>query len=234
MLETKIVEDIRYKKYLYAVYKAMKMIGEKYPVVITKKDENDSNQIEINERNYIIYLSYVLGYLQGKSGNKMFKDDYFINGELYKSIDILSNERSRDAHRALMQFKLREKRKKHFVNEKQYINIRPDFVIHISHTPSNCHLGQKLIVESKTTSKLDVIDFCWDFLKLNLYIDELHFNNALYLIINQNKETIEEMIDVFYKEIKYDKLNLSKIWFYAQNWDGAKMNDIKIYQIANN
>jgi hypothetical protein len=221
--------DIKNNQYLIACYNAMKYIGENYKSVITKTIEkrNDEIAIEIYERNYIIYLTYVIGLIQGKCSNVLEKED-FINGEIYKEIEILPDESAKKAYHQFLEIKNKKeiKKKDNCSDETAVISMNehigqliPDFLIHISHKKDNDYRGQKFIIEAKTTSKLQEIPFCWDLLKLNIYVNSLNFDNAAYIILNSSVEKINTLLAYYILNIDYYEEALDKIWFFVQNWD---------------
>ena len=109
--------------------------------------------------------------------------------------------------------------------------MRPDFVVHESHEKDYEIDGQKIIIEAKTTNHLIEMDFWWDLLKLNVYIDELKFENAIYIIVNANKNDVDNYVKSYYDKIKYKSGKINKLWFFMQNWDNDKMGKIHIYQL---
>ena len=84
---------------------------------------------------------------------------------------------------------------------------------------------------TKTFNDLDEIDFCWDFLKLNFYVDEFKFKNALYMLVNIDRKQIIKMFNIYREKIGYYCNDMSKIWLFVQKWDGEKMSSVNIYQI---
>lgn len=235
--------EIKNNQYLIACYNAMKYIGENYRSVITKTTEkrNDKVAIEIYERNYIIYFTYVLGLLQGKCTNVLDKED-FINGEIYKEIEILPDESAKKAYHQFLEIKNKKeiKKKDNCSDETAVISMNehighliPDFLIHISHKNDHDNCGQKFIIEAKTTSKLQEIPFSWDLLKLNIYVNSLNFDNAAYIIINSSVEKINSLLDYYILNIDYYEEALDKIWFFVQNWDSKndKLLSPMIYQL---
>ena len=231
MLIDKSVDDIRNRKYLYIMYKVMKKIGRKIGPVIVRMDNQHQLNIDINEWNYVIHLSYLLGKMEGGAKKKVLLDTDYINGEIYKQVRSTNNSNARKAQEKFDQFKKEKDTKMSNKASKDYINVRPDFVIHQSHDVDYDYRGQKLIIEAKTTKDLDEIDFCWDFLKLNFYVDEFKFKNALYMLVNIDRKQIIKMFNIYREKIGYYCNDMSKIWLFVQNWDGEKMSPVNIYQI---
>lgn len=213
----------------------MNKTGKRVGPIIVRMDRKDPLNIAINERNYVIYLSYILGSLKGGvigKYKKVLRTD-FLNGEIYKQIKSVANG---DAKIAYDNFdKLKNEKHTHNcvdrIESRDYINVRPDFVIHTDHKNEYEFGGQKLIVEAKTTKDIDEIDFCWDFLKLNVYINEFCFQNAIYILVNSNKDIIERLLKVYKEKVNYFAHDINKLWFFVQGWDGKKMTPITIYQI---
>lgn len=232
MLTRKKVKDFRSNKYLYAIYKAMKQVGRQHSAVIVQMNTQDSFIIDINERNYIIFLSYILGTIQGRLKDKIITRNDYINGELFKEMHSKDNKDLEEARKKIIILRSRKNNKKRI--EKDYNNVRPDFVIHESHKKiqdDKDRKGQKLIIEAKASNDINETDFCWDFLKLNYYLEEYNFKNAIYLIVNTNIGIIEKRLEYYSKEIGYYCSNINKLWFFVQNWDGKKFLSIEIYQL---
>lgn len=235
MLVIRNVRSIQKNKYLYLLYKAMNKVGKSVGAVIVRMDKKDPLNIAINERNYVIYLSYILGSLKGGvigKYNKVLRTD-FINGEVYKQIESVADGGAKTAYENFMKMKNEKHIQKRVekVESQDYVNVRPDFVIHTDHKKEYEYWGQKLIVEAKTTKEIDEIDFCWDLLKLNVYINEFCFQNAIYILVNTSKADIENKIKFYTEKINYFTHDIQKLWFFIQRWDGKKMSPIKIYQI---
>lgn len=231
MLIEKCIKDIRYKRFLYHIYKAMGQVGRKIGSVIVHADDNNPLNIKVNERNYIIYLSYILGTIESTTKNGFLGNTYYINGEIYKQIQSLANGKAKNAKESFDKFRNEKRNNEENLKTEDYINVRPDFVIHASHDKVYDYKGQKLIIEAKTTRNLDDIDFCWDFLKLNVYVDEFKFANAIYMLVNTNKEHIEDMLNLYKNEIGYFCNDMKKIWFFVQDWSGKEMLPVEIYQM---
>jgi hypothetical protein len=213
----------------------MNKVSKSVGAVIVRMDNNAPLNIAINERNYVIYLSYILGSLKGGligKYKKVFRTD-FLNGEVYKQMELVVDGEAKTAYENFI--KLKNEKQLHNCFEKiesrDYVNVRPDFVIHSDHKKEYEYWGQKLIVEAKTTKKIDEIDFCWDLLKLNVYINEFCFQNAIYMLVNTTKDEIEKMLKFYNEKINYYAHDINKLWFYIQKWDGRKLLPTTIYQI---
>ncbi len=232
LLEQKKVKDIKNNKYLYAIYRAMKQIGKQHSAVIVQIKENDPYKININERNYIIFLSYILGTIQGRLKDKIIGRHDFINGEIFKKIESTDKSDIKEAHERYNKIKETKNKEIYRDEEKKwdFDNVRPDFVIHQSQKRLKDNKGQKLIIEAKADSVIGELDFCWDLLKLNYYLKEYDFHNAIYLIVNTEITIIEERLAYYIEKIGY-LCSEKKLWFFVQNWDGKKFKAIEIYQI---
>lgn len=237
-LTKKTVADIRHSKYLYMMFKSMRRVGRKMGSVLVCMDNDEPINIAINERNYIIYLSYILGSLRGgKIGkyNKTLGSVDYINGELYKQIQSISDGDAKDAYKDFIDYKNRKKGEENSdkIESRDYVNTRPDFVIHNNHKKQYEDSGQKLIIEAKTTNRLNEVDFCWDLLKLNVYINEFHFQNAIYMLVNTNKDQIEYLLNYYNDIIHYYAHDITKLWFFVQKWNGKQLLPVEIFQLEN-
>ena len=237
-LTKKTVANIRHSKYLYMMFKSMRRVGRKMGSVLVCMDNDEPINIAINERNYIIYLSYILGSLRGgKIGkyNKTLGSVDYINGELYKQIQSISDGDAKDAYKDFIDYKNRKKGEENSdkIESRDYVNTRPDFVIHNNHKKQYEDSGQKLIIEAKTTNRLNEVDFCWDLLKLNVYINEFHFQNAIYMLVNTNKDQIEYLLNYYNDIIHYYAHDITKLWFFVQKWNGKQLLPVEIFQLEN-
>lgn len=226
-------EDIIGNKYLHAIYNVMSQIGEEYGPIIIRDGKNPLKK-EICERNYVIYVSFVLGCLYGK---EIIESKEYVNGEITKHFDNYSDE-AKAAYDKYLRYK--KMRKNGILSPNNYeqeefhlkrINVRPDFVIHDSHKEDYDTAGQKLVVEAKSSLYLDDLDFCWDLMKLNFYLDKLNFQNCIYMIVNTSKADIQKMINFYTDEFNYFSNDLSKLWFFVQNQDEKKMLPLELYQL---
>lgn len=224
------LEDIIGNIYLHAIYDVMSQIGEQYgPIII--KDGKNLHKKEICERNYIIYISFILGCMYGK---QIIDRKEYVNGEITKHFEHFSDK----AKEAYEKFKIMKKERTVSQNDNKkeesqlkWINVRPDFVIHESHKEDYETTGQKLVVEAKSTLYLDELDFCWDLMKLNFYLDKLKFQNCIYMIVNTSKADIQNMINLYTERFNYFSNDLSNLWFFVQNQDDNKMLPLELYQI---
>lgn len=226
------LEDIIGNQYLHAFYDVMSQIGEQYgPIII--KEGKDPFKKEICERNYVIYISFILGCLHGK---EILGKEY-VNGEITKHFEDYS-DKAKEAYEKFLKYRIMRKKgatqnnnEKEEESQLKRINVRPDFVIHDSHKEDYDTTGQKLVVEAKSTFYLDELDFCWDLMKLNFYLDKLNFQNCIYMIVNTSKADIKKMINLYTEEFNYFSNDLSKLWFFVQNQDEEKMLPLELYQL---
>lgn len=223
--------DIIGNQYLHAFYVVMSQIGEQYGPIIIKEGKNPFKK-DICERNYVIYISFILGYMFGK---EMIESKEYVNGEITKHFEDFSDE-AKEAYEKYLRYKKMRKNVSPNNNEKELfqlkrINVRPDFVIHDSHNEDYDIAGQKLVVEAKSSLYLDELDFCWDLMKLNFYLDKLNFQNCIYMIVNTSKADIQNMINLYTEKINYFSNDLSKMWFFVQNQDKEKMLPLELYQL---
>ena len=176
-------KDVRNNKYLILCYDIMRVIQKYHDAVICKEEEGELK--DIYERNYIITFAYLMG---RKAGKSRLLSGKFVNGELKKEFILYPQH---DDY----------KTKAKIYPERNY--YCPDFAIHTSHKKTNeNYKGQYLIMEAKTTSELKNKDFYWDLFKLNLYIDKLDYDTAVYLIVNTTISEIKSKVER-YKKNKY-------------------------------
>lgn len=144
---------------------------------------SDDKEI-INEQNYMLSFTYLFGCLVGDK-------ELLVGGELKKSIQFYDNDIAKELHD-----RIRSK-----TNTRESVMVKPDFVIHNDIIRGKLNPeNQKVIVEAKTAKNIEKDEFCWDLFKLREYIDQLGFNYAIYLIINNDKEFVESKLDN-YKEM---------------------------------
>ena len=75
-----------------------------------------------------------------------------------------------------------------------------------------------MIIEAKTKKNLTNKEFGRDFFKLNLYIDRLKFQEAIYLIVNRTPQQINACIKNYIENGYYtSEQNLDKLWFFIQD-----------------
>lgn len=210
--EETIAKDI----YLYEVYKAM----------CNLRDNNDTALINtkfdkdfIYERNYVLSMVYQLGLSNNPSGNN-FVSGAFVNGEVIKRLNIKEGQTGKVFNKlvSLRPKPKGKKEKKDNRNKKaEYANVMPDFLIHTSHNTTFTRNDQLLIVEVKTTCDLKKEEFFWDFFKLNVYLDQLLYQNAIYIILNTSVDIIDDFLTEYIKKIKYTSEEIcNRLWFFVQ------------------
>lgn len=184
-----------------------------------------SNNV-IYERNFIINLAFECG-----KAERINPSNSLYSGDLLKQI------RCADTKIWNCLSQINPSLKKHndtFGN--LTISLSPDFLIHESNSydPDGCYNteDQHVVIEAKTTEKLSERMFFWDFCKLNVYLDELHFDVAIYYIMRTKLLTIEKHLNSYFgKEEPYTSKRFQDILFFVQE----KINgDIKIYHIIKN
>ena len=133
----------------------------------------------VNEQNFILSFAYLFGCIvQNK--------ELLVGGELKKGIQYSENEAAR-----LLRDKLRSGDSK----DENIFCTKPDLIIHSDIKKNRLNNeNQKLIIEAKTTREINTDSFCWDLFKLREYISQLNFNYAIYLIVNQDKDSIEKVM----------------------------------------
>lgn len=110
-LVEKTKSEIRYKKYLNLIYKAMTLVGKKYGAIITQYSDNPS-KIEICERNYVIFLAFIIGEMQTGNKKQLISDNLYINGEICKQLDIMSDSKIKNAYSEFIKLKKSPKKQK--------------------------------------------------------------------------------------------------------------------------
>lgn len=183
---------------------------------------DDTEWMTIYERNFIINMAYKLGIVVGKSQSVAIDNiDYprLISGEIKKHL--YCNKQIKELYR-----KLRNKDCKD-----DELTVFPDFLIHESMSMDSSVKGQHLIIEAKSSDSIRYEDFGWDFLKLNLYINNLGFNTAIYLIIGKSETWILEHIK-WYLNLEnafiVSKEDLIKLFFIVKESISAKT---KVYRL---
>ena len=173
------VKDCK-NKYVKLCSQVMWQIKKRHETVLCNPSSKTELE-EIYERNYMLTFAYLLG--QKTSGTKStytLLSNKLINGEVHKYIYLNTDDDAYESRNLL------KPRREYFC---------PDFLIHTSHNnPGENYEGQYMIMEAKTTSKLKQEDFNWDLFKLNLYVEKLDFDTAIYLIVNTSYKDIATMV----------------------------------------
>ena len=198
-------------------FTAMRMLAANPNIVKINEDDNSPTL----ERNYILSMVYQIGksdYLRGNTDIVFGSAPYFVGGEANKLIPIL-DESAKKTSKDL-----------HFAERDSKIEVIPDLVIHNSHYPKagNTEKGQYLALEAKTTKLLGQHYFNRDFFKLNLYLADLHFQNAVYLVINKSVSTIDDYIGTYKTNNYYLYFDIKrKVRFFIQEKDVPEMYKLK-------
>ena len=111
-------------------------------------------------------------------------------------------------------------------------SYRPDLVIHENNKKADLdERKQLLIIEAKTSKYISDYNFCRDFFKLNVYIEYLSFQKAIYLILGNTAEYVDKKIKNYIENYKYQVTGYSdKLYFVIQE----KLNgDVELYQFNN-
>ena len=203
--------------YIKKCFTAMRTLAAN-PQIIRDTDDKDSSIIE---RNYILSMVYNMGkadYLRNNTEFIFGSSSYFVGGEANKYISLKGEKEIRTC--GDLRFAIKDNK----------IEVIPDLVIHDSHNPDsgNSDEGQFLVLEAKTSRQLGEYYFMRDFFKLNAYLAGLHFQNAVYLVINKSADTIDDYIAAYKKKkyYWYDHVK-SKLCFFIQEKDAPELYKLK-------
>ena len=188
--------------YMKSCLNAMKSIAHNTRVVVDTENQNSS----VLERNYVLSLVYEMGKQISKNEFEFNSSGLFIGGETSKYIRV-NSEKIRATCNEL-DIKIKEKK----------FEVIPDLVIHNSHNPDagDSGDGQRLALEAKTTINLGKVAFMKDFFKLNVYLASLHFENVVYLIVNNNTKRICELIEDYLNNEYFLFKEGPKMFFFIQ------------------
>lgn len=219
--ELKYIEKIESMEnesiYVKMCFTAMRTLAANPNLVKNIEDKNSP----ILEKNYILTMVYNMGKANYLRDNAEFVFDSrssIVGGETNKYISLKGEKEIRTCN------DLR------FIIKNDKIEVIPDFVIHESHNPdcSNSEKGQYLVLEAKTSKQLGEYYFMRDLFKLNAYLAGLHFQNAVFLVINKSAKTIDDYI-ASYKNKKYywyDHVK-RKLCFFIQEKDTPELYKLK-------
>ena len=155
-------------------------IRRKHDSIVCNEDITDKKLVDIYERNYILTFSYLMG-MRNKTSTILNTDEY-VSGELHKQVGNI--DRRTTLYKTM---RLLQKENKFFV---------PDFLIHKSNKREDVSIDkQLLILEAKTTNTLTSKGFNWDMFKLNLYIEKLNYNVAVFLLVNNSYDKINRLVN---------------------------------------
>ena len=212
-------ESIKDKVYVNYCFSAMSKICDYMSWVLNFKedDEDIDDASRIYERNYIITLASLLSQI---NNNKKMG---LIGGEVAKSFEVGSNDKYKEFYANI-------RKKQNSSYKKTTTIVFPDFLIHEDHCKTNItREKQHFILEAKTNLIKDDTYFHLDFLKLNFYIENLNFDNAAYLIVNNNLSTIQAYLDSYVKEVgHYFNDIFDRLYFFIQEEYKQKP---KIYEL---
>lgn len=203
--------------YVKKCFTAMRTLAVN-PQMVQNVDDSDKT---ILERNYILSMVYNMGmvdFLHEKTDFNFASNAFFVGGETNKYIS-LTDRNVKETCEDL----------KFAVNENR-IEVIPDIVIHDSYDPlaGKTGEGQLLALEVKTTKRLGQYYFMRDFFKLNLYLAGLHFQNAVFLVINKSASTIDDFIKVYNNKKYYQYIDVkSKLRLFIQENGVPKMYKLK-------
>ncbi|MBP3843486.1 MAG: hypothetical protein J6E29_07625 [Prevotella sp.] len=203
--------------YVKSCFSAMRTIAAN-PDFVADSFEKKSY---ILERNYILTMVYLMGKadcLREDTDIVFGSQPYLVGGENDKHVPIL-DETERKTGKEL-----------HFADRGNKIIVIPDLVIHSSHSPiaGNTGEGQYLALEAKTSKRLGQTYFNRDYFKLNLYLDGLHFQNVVYLVINKSASTIDDFIGSYITNRYYQYFDVkSKLRLFIQEKDTPEMYKLK-------
>ena len=182
-------------------FDAMKKLSEN-SYLITDSESGDDKPIL--ERNYVLSMVFQMG--------KSTKDDSDFGTNVFPS-----GENNKYIKNYLEEIKITYED----LYERELLTsfeVIPDLVIHTSHNPKsgNCS-SQFVAIEVKTTKNLGKVAFMRDLFKLNVYLCDLNYNNAIYMIVNTPKDKIENLIRHYFNtNYFYKKYELGKLLFFIQ------------------
>lgn len=111
------------------------------------------------------------------------------------------------------------------------ITTIPDFFIH-KQQDNREEEFQKLAVEAKTTNQLDGEDFFLDLFKLNVYVEKYNFQNGVYLIANNNSNTVRQLAISYLKQRLYLAPNKSdRIYLFIKPNFNSDVEIIKLIDL---
>lgn len=197
------IDTVSNTSYVYHCFNAMNEISKSMSWVMEIKDDDDIDDEvhRIYERNYIITLVETLC-----RGN--YRIPEMISGEVAKDLFIEGSEFSEKYA------EIKRKLKPDYKSKPKY--VYPDFLIHNSHKRQDL-TNQHLIIEAKTSHIPQKEYFYLDFLKLVFYIKCLRYENAAYLIVNNNVSEILNYVNGYIEEYElfYDEI-IPKLFFFIQ------------------
>lgn len=204
--------------YLYYCFEAMGELHKSLDWICFHKEDMDEDDVQVYERNFIISLT-------SKLSKKGFRLPGMINGEVAKSLDALAPVEIKSQY-----IEIKRHHKPNYNPKSCY--IFPDFLIHENHssdkdtwTPDNQHI----IIEAKTNNIVDEHAFYLDLFKLNSYLSYLHFENAIYLILQTPISKINEYLIKYENKVGFLSERINDLYFFVQEQIDAEP---KIYKIS--
>lgn len=193
--------DLEKGTYASICFNAMCSLAKQWYLVTDCENDGTS----ILERNYVLSLVFQLGKMTNKDSD--FGTNVFPSGENNKYIGINLKEIN-ETYKDLYEKELRP----------QFEAI-PDLVIHTSHDKRAANsYGQHVILEAKTTKTLSKVAFFKDFFKLNVYLCSLKYEKAIYLIVNTEKNRIDDLIKLYFRNKLFkSKDKLENLLFFIQD-----------------
>ena len=203
--------------YIKKCFSAMRTLAANPHFVKNVSDKNNS----VLERNYILSIVYNMGkadYLRADTDILFDSRSYLVGGETNKYISLKGEKEKKTCDD--LRFAINDNK----------IEVIPDLVIHNSHNPDcgNSEKGQYLVLEAKTSKQLGEYYFMRDFFKLNAYLAGLHYQNAVYLVINKSANTIDDYIAAYkMKEYYWYDHVKSKLCFFIQEKDTPELYKLR-------
>lgn len=202
--------------YASLIFNAMQQLSENWHLVTDSESDDDKSVLE---RNYVISLVFQMG--KNAKGYLDYETNVFPSGENNKRICRSDDE---------IKYTYNELYKKEFPH--RFVVI-PDLVVHTSHNSNASRSnGQYVAVEVKTAKKIEKRAFLKDFFKLNNYLCDLNYKNAIYLIVNIPLTRIENLIKQYFdNNYFYKKDKLENLLFFTQE---GRTNFPTIYKLDEN
>ena len=114
------------------------------------------------------------------------------------------------------------------------LRFKPDLILHHSHNEQHTNLEQQKLIFEIKTKQYSRKTFFKDFFKLNVYIDKLNFQQAVFLSIGKPVEKIETLIKSYIDKGYYISNEYKRIYFVicpdAENFK----KDIAVYTLNKN
>lgn len=220
-------DDIKDQSYVSLCFASMKQLSKSLNTICDYKKMNfeiDGDDSQIYERNYVISLAVDLAKKQESLDTVGFKGE--INGEVVKKLS-LAYSSIREEY-----IKIRKILDKKYKGKKKEIFVLPDLLIHESHSYEDGKLDEKyqhiaMEVKTKTIKRKEF--FFLDMLKLNYYLDTLHFANVVYMLVGTTIKTTDEYVGGYFKEVEFKSSKANdNLYFFIQE----KLNsEAQIYKL---